>query len=94
MDVNNAERSSSVQATLDLPVVRVPVVGIEGASEVVVEEELPSHRNAEGVHAVIFGKVLHLVDAELARVDCTAHLASSIYGAAEVKAGDLIKVDG
>jgi hypothetical protein len=92
VDVNNAKRSAGVQAALDLLVVRGPGVGIEGAAEVVVQKELPSDRNAEGVQAVVFGEVLHLVDADLAGVDDVGGLARSVDGAAKVEAGDLIEV--
>ena len=43
VDINNAKCSARVQAALDLSVVGLPVVGIEGATKVVVEEELPSN---------------------------------------------------
>ena len=43
MDINNAECSTRVQAALDLSVVGLPVVGIEGTTKVVVEKELPSN---------------------------------------------------
>ena len=43
VDVNDAKCSTSVQAALDLSVVGLPVVGIEGATKVVVKEELPSN---------------------------------------------------
>lgn len=43
VDINNAKCSARVQAALDLSVVGLPVVGIEGAPKVVVEEELPSN---------------------------------------------------
>ena len=42
VDINNAKRGTGVQAALDLSVVGLPVVGIEGATKVVVEKELPS----------------------------------------------------
>jgi hypothetical protein len=42
VDVNNAKRCTGVQATLDLSIVGLPVVGVEGATKVVVEKELPS----------------------------------------------------
>ena len=43
VDVNNAKRSTGVQATLNLSIVGLPVVGIESATQVVVEKELPSN---------------------------------------------------
>ena len=89
VDVNDAKRSTGVQTSLDLSVVRGPIVGVERATKVVVEEVLPSDRNAEGVQAVVFDKVLHLVETDLAGVDDTAGLAGSIDGAAEVESGDL-----
>jgi hypothetical protein len=42
VDVNNAKRGTRVQATLNQSIVGLPVVGIEGATKVVVEKELPS----------------------------------------------------
>jgi hypothetical protein len=42
VDVNNAKRSTGVQATLNQSIVGLPVVRIEGATKVVVEKELPS----------------------------------------------------
>lgn len=42
VNVNNAKRGTRVQAALDQPIVGLPVVGIEGATKVVVEKELPS----------------------------------------------------
>jgi hypothetical protein len=94
VDVNNAKRCAGVEAALDLLVIRVPVVGVEGAAEVVVQEELPSDWDAEGVQAVVFGEVLHLVDADLAGVDDVGGLARSVDGAAKVEAGDLMEVVG
>ena len=47
VDINNAKRSTSVQAALNLSVVGLPVVRIEGATKVVVEEELPSDCRAD-----------------------------------------------
>ena len=43
VDVNNAKRCTGVQATLNLSIVGLPVVGIESATQVVVEKELPSN---------------------------------------------------
>ena len=43
VDINNAKCSASVQAALNLSVVGLPVVGIEGATKVVVEKELPTN---------------------------------------------------
>ena len=94
VDVNDAKCSAGVQATLDLLVVRGPIVGVQCASEVVVEQELPSDRNAEGVQAVVFSKVLHLIDTDLAGIDDATGLAGSIDCAAEVKAGNLVQVFG
>jgi hypothetical protein len=94
VDVNNAKRSAGVQAALDHLVVRGPVGGVEGAAEVVVEQELPSDRNAEGVQAVVLDEVLYLVDADLARVDDACCLTSSVDGAAEVETSDLMEVVG
>jgi len=42
VDVNNAKRGTGVQATLDLSIVGLPVVGIECTTKVVVEKELPA----------------------------------------------------
>ena len=43
VDINNAKRGTSVEAALDLSIVGLPVVGIEGSTKVVVEKELPAH---------------------------------------------------
>jgi hypothetical protein len=42
VDVDNAKRGTSVQATLNQSIVGLPVVGIEGATKIVVEKELPT----------------------------------------------------
>ena len=94
VDVNDAKCSAGVQAALDQLVVRGPVVGVKGAAEVVVDQELPSDRNAEGVQTVVSDEVLYLVDADLAGVDNVGGLAGSVDGAAEVEAGDLMEDDG
>lgn len=90
VDVDDAKRSAGVKTALNLGVVGVPVVGVEGATEVVVEEELPADRNAEGVHSRILVEVVHLVDARLAWVYNTSRLAGTVDGAAEVETGDLL----
>lgn len=89
VDVDNAKGGAGVQATLDLFVVGREVVGVKGAAEVVVQQELPSHRNTEGVQAIVVDKVLHLVDASLAWIDDTRRLARAIDGAAKVESCDL-----
>lgn len=89
VDVNDAESGAGAQTTLDLLIVGVPVVRIESSTEVVIEEKLPTNGNAESVHAIVFGKVVHLVNASLARVDDASGLAGTIDRAAEVKAGNL-----
>ena len=94
MDVDNAKRSTGVQAALDQLVVRGPVVGVEGAAEVVVEQVLPSDRKAEGVQAVVLDEMLDLVDADLAGIDNVGGLASSVDGATEVESSDLMKAVG
>lgn len=43
VDINNAKRGTGVEAALDLSIVGLPVVGIEGATKVVVKKELPSN---------------------------------------------------
>ena len=43
VDINNAKRCASVQTALDLSVIGLPVVRIQGATKVVVKEELPSN---------------------------------------------------
>ena len=52
MDINNAKRGTGVQAALDLSVVGLPVVGIEGATKVVVQKELPSDCQTEDLKSV------------------------------------------
>jgi hypothetical protein len=94
VDVDNAKRSTGVQAALDQLVVRGPVVGVEGAAEVVVEQVLPSDRKAEGVQAVVLDEMLDLVDADLAGIDNVGGLASSVDGATEVESSDLMKAVG
>jgi hypothetical protein len=91
VNINDAKRCAGVQAALNLLVVRGPGVGIEGAAEVVVQKELPSDRDAEGVQAVVFDEVLHLVYTNLAGVNDVGGLARSVDGAAEVEAGDLMR---
>lgn len=60
VNVNNAKRGPGVQATLNLSIVSLPVVRIEGATEVVVEKELPSNCGwrSEIVHAWDFVRCL------------------------------------
>jgi len=94
VDVDDAERCAGVQATLDQLVVRGPVVGIEGAAKVVVEQELPSDWNAEGIQAIVSDEMLYLIDANLSGVDDVGGFAGSVDGAAKVEAGDLMDVVG
>lgn len=90
VDVDNAECSAGVQAALDLGIVGIPVVRVERAAEVVVEEKLPADWDAEGIHSAVSEEVVHLVDACLAGVDDTRCLAGAVDGAAEVETGDLL----
>jgi hypothetical protein len=43
VNVNDAKRGTGVKAALDESIVGLPVVGIEGATKVVVQKELPSN---------------------------------------------------
>lgn len=70
-------------------IVGIPVVRVERAAEVVVEEKLPADWDAKGVHSAVSEEVVHLVDACLAGVDDTRCLAGAVDGAAEIEAGDL-----
>jgi hypothetical protein len=86
VDVDNAECSTGVQAALDQLVVRGPVVGVEGAAKVVVEQKLPSDWKAECVQAIVLDEMLDLVN--------VGGLAGSVDGATKVEAGDLVEIDG
>lgn len=94
VNVNDTESGAGVQTSLDLLIVGVPGVGVEGSAKVVVEEKLPTDGNAESVHAIVFGEVVHLVHASLARVDDAGGLAGAIDGAAEIEAGNLFQSHG
>ena len=94
VDVNDAKCSAGVQTALDQLVVRGPVVGVEGAAKVVVEQELPSDRKAEGVQAIVLDEMLDLVNADLPGIHNVGGLAGSIDGATKVEAGDLVAIVG
>ena len=89
VNVNNAKCGTGVQATLNLFIIGRPVAGIEGATKVIVQKELPSNWDPEGVKPVVVDKVLHLVDTSLSWVYDTRRLACPIDGAAEVETCNL-----
>lgn len=88
VDVDNAHGRTSVQAALDLLIKSRPVLRVESTANTV-HKELPAHRNAEGVEAVVVDEVLHLVETGLAGVDNAASGASAVSSATKIEASDL-----
>jgi hypothetical protein len=88
VQVDDAEGGAGVQAALDLGIVDLPVSSVQGAADGV-DEVLPAHGETEGVEAVVFDEVVHLVETSLARVDDVTRGASTVGAATEVETSDL-----
>jgi hypothetical protein len=84
VQVNDAKGGARSQAALDLSIVDLPVSSVQGAADGV-DKVLPADGETEGVEAVVFNKVVHLVETSLARVDDVAGGASTVGAATEVE---------
>jgi hypothetical protein len=89
MHVNDAKTGTTAEAALDKRIVVGPVGGVQGTTEGVVYEVLPSYGQTEGVESIVLNEVVHLVDSGCTRVDNATSVACSVGAAAEVKSRDV-----